>query len=278
MADALEAVTPVVEELGGRIGATDQGVSKVSVVGLGMAEQTGVANRMFRGLADAGVNLQIITTSEIKISALVKRDVALDALRVVHNEFELDRLESKELSLEQVAADREPADLDDVVSRLQGIGMEGLLIDDISLDDTQSRITLSRIPNQPGVAAGLFERISDAGVFVDMIVQSYASDQVADVTFTVPRTDLSKALEIANAVCEEHGCDGVEHKEAIAKLSVSGIGLRSHTGVAIGMFEALADSQINVEMISTSEVRVNVVVDSSDGSAGLKCLESQFAK
>ncbi len=277
MGDAIEAMTPVVDELGGRIGATDQGVSKVSVVGLGMAKQTGVADRMFRSLADAGINLQIITTSEIKISALVKRDVALEALRVVHKEFELDQLVSKELSLEQVASDREPADLDEVVSRLQGIGMEGLMIDDIALDDSQSRITLSRIPNQPGVAAGLFEQISAAGIFVDMIVQSFASDQIANITFTVPRKQLADALEIAKSVGETHGCDKVEHKEAIGKLSVSGIGLRSHTGVAIGMFESLANSGINVEMISTSEVRVNVVVDGQDAAKGLACLEKKFA-
>ena len=277
MADAIEAVTPVVEELGGKIGAADQGVSKVSVVGLGMAEQTGVADRMFRSLADAGVNLQIITTSEIKISALVKRDVALEALRVVHKEFELEKLVSKELSLEQVASDREPADLAEVVSRLQGIGMEGLMIDDISLDETQSRITLSRIPNQPGVAASLFEQISTAGIFVDMIVQSFAGDQLADITFTVPRKQLTEALKIAQSVASKHDCEKVEHKEAIGKLSVSGIGLRSHTGVAIGMFESLADSGINVEMISTSEVRVNVVVDGQDAAKGLACLEKKFA-
>jgi aspartate kinase len=277
MADAIEAVTPVVEELGGKIGAADQGVSKVSVVGLGMAEQTGGADRMFRSLADAGVNLQIITTSEIKISALVKRDVALEALRVVHKEFELEKLVSKELSLEQVASDREPADLAEVVSRLQGIGMEGLMIDDISLDETQSRITLSRIPNQPGVAASLFEQISTAGIFVDMIVQSFAGDQLADITFTVPRKQLTEALKIAQSVASKHDCEKVEHKEAIGKLSVSGIGLRSHTGVAIGMFESLADSGINVEMISTSEVRVNVVVDGQDAAKGLACLEKKFA-
>ena len=155
--------------------------------------------------------------------------------------------------------------------------MEGLMIDDISLDETQSRITLSRIPNQPGVAASLFEQISAAGIFVDMIVQSFAGDQLADITFTVPRKQLAEALKIATAVSEKYGCEKVEHKEAIGKLSVSGIGLRSHTGVAIGMFESLAECGINVEMISTSEVRVNVVVDGADSAKGLACLEKRFA-
>ena len=110
-----------------------------------------------------------------------------------------------------------------------------------------------------------------------MIVQSFASDQIADITFTVPRKQLSDALEIAQSVGEKHGCEKVEHKEMIGKLSVSGIGLRSHTGVAIGMFEALAGSGINVEMINTSEVRVNVVVDGQDGAKGLACLEKKFS-
>ena len=155
--------------------------------------------------------------------------------------------------------------------------MEALMIDDITLDDTQSRITLQKIPNQPGLAASLFERVADAGVFVDMIVQSYGSDQIADITFTVRRDQLDDALKVAQAVSDETGCQGVDHKESIAKLSVSGIGLRSHTGVAIAMFDALASNGINVEMVNTSEVQVNVVVDGADGAKGLKQLKQAFA-
>ena len=273
--DALEAVRGPVESLGGRIGPTNENVSKVSVVGLGMAHSAGVANRMFQVLAKSDVNLNLITTSEIKISVLVDRDAALNALRTVHSEFELDAIAPPSTALTIEPRDNEVSALD-VVARLQGIGMEGLTIDDVTLDETQSRITVCKLPNRPGIAALLFDEIANANVFVDMIVQSYNSDQIADITFTVNRDQLDMALEVANRVCEEQGCEKVAFKEKIAKLSVSGIGLRSHTGVAIGMFRALAEQSINVEMISTSEVRVNAVVNGDRGQDGLACLKQAF--
>ena len=280
MDEAIAAISDVVQELGGKMGSTDDRVSKVSAVGLGMAKQAGVANRMFRALADAGVNLQIITTSEIKISVLVKRDVAMEALRTVHSEFELDQPhDGPEVVEVDSTRDRNKAiSAIEVIKRLQGSGMEALMIDSITLDDSQARITLQKIPNQPGLAAGLFERVAEAGVFVDMIVQSYGSDQLADITFTVKRDQLAAALKVAQAVCDETGCQGIDHKEKIAKLSVAGIGLRSHTGVAIGMFDALSSNGVNIEMVNTSEVQVNVVVDGEDGAKGLKLLKDAFVE
>ncbi len=277
--DAIEAIEKVLKTLGGKIGLKDENVSKVSAVGLGMAQQTGVANRMFRSLADAGVNLQIITTSEIKISALVKRDMAMEALKTIHGEFALDQIEYAP-NASVTAGKRSAEDAQkvvDVINRMQQSGMEALMIDSIALDQTQSRITLQKIPNQPGVAANLFQRIAKAGVFVDMIVQSYGSDQNADITFTVKRDQLSAALEVAQAICDEAGCAGVDHQEEIAKLSVRGIGLRSHTGVAIALFKSLAEADINVEMVNTSEVQVNVVVAGKDGDTGLEKLKEAFA-
>ena len=150
------------------------------------------------------------------------------------------------------------------------------MIEEITLDDAQSRMTLLRVPNRPGIAADLFEGVAKQGIFVDMIVQSYASEEVADISFTVPREQFSKSLEVTRRICESFGAQGVEFQEEIAKLTVSGIGLRSHTGVAIGMFEALARERINIEMINTSEIRVNVVVKGNDGQRGLECLRKQF--
>jgi len=205
--------------------------------------------------------------------------VALEALRTVHAEFKLDQPHEQEVVEDKVEQRAPTSSIDavEVIQRLQGAGMEGLMIDEITLDDTQSRITLQKIPNQPGFAASLFERIADAGVFVDMIVQSSGRDQIADITFTVQRDQLADALKVAQAVSDESGCQGVDHKEAIAKLSVSGIGLRSHTGVAIAMFETFNNSGVNVEMVNTSEVQVNVVVDGADGSKGLQQLKQAFA-
>ena len=274
-----EVTQRIVDDLGGEKVSFGKEVSKVSVVGLGMAEQAGVANRMFRSLADAQINMQMITTSEIKISALVDREHALAALRTVHREFKLDQIDAVFEEQTELPTRRDtPVSVIDVVSRLQEVGMESLMIDDISLDDSQSRVTVLRVPNKPGIAAGLFERVASEGIFVDMIVQSYASEDFADISFTVQRDQFHRSVDSANRISQEFGCHAVESKELISKLTVSGIGLRSHTGVALGMFRALADAAINVEMINTSEVRVNVVVDGSEGQRGLECLRKQFSK
>lgn len=275
--DAIELANDAIKELGGKLGHVDDEVSKVSVVGLGMAKQTGVANRMFGTLAKAGVNMDIITTSEIKISALVKRESALVALRTVHHEFGLDQIQPQPFP--PVPARKQGGvSQEEVIARLQQVGMESLTIDDISLDDSQSRITVSKVPNRPGIAALLFDRIATAGVFVDMIVQSFASEKDADITFTMPREQFKNALAVAEQVRDEFGCDRVDFQESIAKLSVSGIGLRSHTGVAVGMFRALADANINIEATNTSEVRVNVVVAGESGELALECLRKEFSQ
>lgn len=273
---AREAVLEAIDQLGGELGPVNENASKVSVVGLGMAEKSGVANRMFRRLAEANINLDIITTSEIKISALVDRDSAREALKIVHSEFELDKIDTAPAP--QPATDRVAMPPEEVIARLQGLGMEGLAIDDIVLDDTQSLVTLAKVPNKPGVAAYLFDQLADSRVFVDMIVQSHASTDVADISFSVPRDDYDKALAVTEKVCVKFGCQGVASKTEIAKLSVSGVGLRSHTGVAIGMFEALANANINLDAINTSEVRVNVIVDGAEGEQGIAALKKQFAE
>lgn len=277
-AETVSVINDVVADLGGTLAPANEEVSKVSVVGLGMAHEAGVANRMFRTLADANVNLEIITTSEIKISVLVDRTNALDALRTIHGEFALDKIESGDRKQLAPTGNNNDVNAVEVIKRLQVLGMEALTIDDISLDETQARITICKIPNRPGLAASLFERIAKHDVFVDMIVQSFNNEQIADITFTVKREQLQAALAVAEEASKAYGCEKIDHKERIAKLSVSGIGLRSHTGVAMGSFEALAEAGINVEMISTSEVRVNIVIDGDEAQKGLECLQKRFAK
>ena len=273
---SLLAVKPVIEKLGGKLGTVDDQVSKVSVVGMGMASQTGVASRMFKALANEQVNLQMITTSEIKISALVPASQALTALRAVHNEFDLDKGIAESGGFDFDPAQKTGIDAVEVIDRLQLIGMESLTIDDIILDDAQSRITITRIPNKVGAAAALFGQVADSGIFVDMIVQSYAHDQFADISFTVPRDQAESATRVANEFKKQYQCKSVASQSEIAKLTVSGIGLQSHTGVALGTFEALHNAGINVEMINTSEVRVNVVVNGKQAAPGLECLYDHF--
>ncbi len=220
----------------------------------------------------------MITTSEIKISVLVSQGQALAALRCVHATFELDKdpPPAQPAAATDNGATMLERDALDVVARLQG--MEDLMIDDVTLDDSQARVTIARVPDTPGVAADVFEAVSAAGVFVDMIVQSAPVEGKANLSFTVPQLDLAASLESARAVSQRLGCGPVTHSPQVAKLSVSGIGMRSHSSVAVRMFESLARAGINVGMVSTSEVRVNVVVDGSQGSAALEALQQAFAE
>jgi aspartate kinase len=156
--------------------------------------------------------------------------------------------------------------------------MEDLTIDGIDLDSTQARVTIAGVPDQPGIAAKVFEDVAAAGVFVDMIVQSHPSlGGSATLSFTVPQNQLTRSVEAAKRIAQNLGCRDVSSSPIIAKLSVSGVGLRTHTGVAIRMFKALAEAGINLEMINTSEVRVNVVVEGAAGEKGLKQLQAAFA-
>ncbi|MDH3718874.1 MAG: ACT domain-containing protein, partial [Planctomycetota bacterium] len=253
----------------------DDDVSKVSAVGLGMARQTGVAHQMFRALCDAGINMQMITTSEIKISVLVDRDCALDALRAVHQTFRLETPPATPTKPAAAGGTAATTDALDVVTSLAG--MEDLVIEGVGLDDTQARLTIGNVPDRPGIAAAVFEKIAAGGVFVDMIVQSSGHEGRAILSFTVPAEDLAKAVELTRDIATQVGCGAVTSSPRVAKLSVSGVGMRSHTGVAMRMFKSLADAGINVEMINTSEMRVNVVVDGQHGERGLACLEEAFA-
>ena len=239
-----------------------------------MAEQSGVSDRMFRALATNQINIHMITTSQIKISVLVDREQALEAINAVHQTFELDTICPDAVPAEspQATPATDPAA---AANELQG--MEELAITDISLDSTQASISIHGVADQPGIAATIFEKVAQENIIVDMIIQSYLDDiEIASLSFTVDRKDVERTLAVINGIQTEVPFQKVVSNPAVAKLSVSGIGLRSHTGVAIRMFQSLSGADLNIEMINTSEVRVNVVVDDSQGSAGLEALNKAF--
>jgi aspartate kinase len=155
--------------------------------------------------------------------------------------------------------------------------MEELMIDGIDLDVSQGRITLLGIQDQPGVAATIFAEIGRAGIVVDMIVQSHLSSGEGAISFTVPTDQVDASIETLAALKQQEAVREISSSAEVAKLSVSGIGLRSHTGVAIRMFNALADVGINVQMISTSEVRVNVIVNRDQAEQASDTLQAAFA-
>jgi len=277
----LDRTIEAVEEAAAAIGAGsvshESNVSKVSVVGLGMATQSGVADRMFRALAEAQINIEAITTSEIKVSCLVSREQGLAALRAVHTEFELGKSPSQRASFEDslTAANKaKEADAVAVVRRLQS--MEDLTVHGVTLDDSQALVTLSDVPNNPGISADVFEAVAAANIVVDMIVQGIGANGKTNISFTVPKQNAVEAASTAGKVIDNLG-GTVEHQTGIAILSVTGVGIRSHTGVGLRMFRALSQAGINVELVSTSEVKVNVVVEANKGKAALAVLEKAFA-
>lgn len=270
----LKAVEQAAKELGAEV--THQAdVSKVSIVGLGMATQTGVADRMFRALADEKVNILAITTSQIKISALVKREQAMQALRAVHSEFELEKPPKDRAAFGDKPSTTGQQNAIDIVARLQR--MEDLTIESVQLDESQGRITISQVPDKPGIAAEVFEAVAAEDIMVDMIVQGTGRDGQANLSFTVPSESVTAATEVVTKIAEQLECGPVTTASQIAILSVFGIGIRTHTGVGVRTFEALSKAGINVEMVGTSEMRVNVVVAADKGEAGLKALQTAFA-
>jgi aspartate kinase len=274
----LEAVGSVIEQVGATGVTHDDEVSKVSVVGSNMATQTNVAAQMFRALAEAGVNIQMITTSEIKISALVSKAQGLTALRAVHEAFSLHQRPADAKSWSQIKAGRGKADVATLVSRLRDDALEALTLTGISLTEKQARVTLYGVPDIPGIAADMFEQIGAANIFVDMIVQGYdGEDGSTSVSFTVDEVDLDKSMSVANSICRQHRMRNVQGSPGIAKITVSGIGLRSHTHVATLMFQQLSESDINLEMISTSELQVNAVIDARKSHVALEGLTKAFA-
>jgi aspartate kinase len=278
LAETLRVSEAAAREIGAKGVAHDPGVAKVSAVGLGMSTHTGVATAMFDVLAREGVNIQMITTSEIKISVLVDRASAVSALRAIHKVFELERTGdsplppfSPEKSTTRAMklaplADAEPAEP-------MPTGMEDLVTSGVELDETQARITLFHVADQPGQAARVFQAIADAGVFVDMIVQNAGIEGTSVLSFTVPRDAADRAAAAARTATDAE----VAIEPTFAKLSVLGVGMRTHTGVAARMFGALAERAININLINTSEVRINVGTDLAQGKAGLDCLKQAFS-
>jgi aspartate kinase len=152
-------------------------------------------------------------------------------------------------------------------------GMEDLVIAGVELDEAQARVSLFHVPDRPGYAARVFRSIAEAGIFVDMIVQNVGIAGDSVLSFTVSQEATDRAVAAVHAA----GVRDVSVEPALAKLSVIGVGMRTHTGVATRMFAALAERGINVNLINTSEVRINVGTDIARGREGLECLERAFA-
>ena len=157
--------------------------------------------------------------------------------------------------------------------------MEDIVVRGVSLDKNQAKVTLVGVPDKPGIAALIFKAIGDANVNVDMIVQNISHGSGApatDLSFTVDKPDLLKAQKVIDVLKQEVSFGRVIATENIAKLSIVGVGMKSHTGVAGKMFEVLAREGINIDMISTSEIKISVVIDSAKGEQAMKAVHAAF--
>ncbi|MHB8369898.1 MAG: aspartate kinase [Leptospirales bacterium] len=154
--------------------------------------------------------------------------------------------------------------------------MEQMVVSGVTLDRNQAQVVVCDVPDRPGLAATLFRELSDNALIVDMIVQNVGQDHLTDISFTVPRSEARKTLRIAGEVASRIGAGEVKSREDISKISIVGVGMRSHSGVAARMFETLAGEGINILMISTSEIKISCLIDEKYGELAARVIHSSF--
>jgi aspartate kinase len=155
-------------------------------------------------------------------------------------------------------------------------GMERLVVSGVTHDKDQARITLKKVPDKPGIAAKIFTPIADAGIVVDMIIQNTRAEGQTDLTFSVPKASFKQALEMQKKIAADIGAEDVFGDENIAKVSVIGVGMKDHSGVASKMFNALAKENINIIMISTSEIRISCIIEEKYTELAVRVLHTAF--
>jgi aspartate kinase len=153
--------------------------------------------------------------------------------------------------------------------------MDALLVSGVTYDKDEAKITLLGVPDRPGLAAQIFGPIAEANVVVDMIIQNASAAGTTDLTFTVPKADYKKAVAVVEGL-DSIQAKGITIDSNIAKVSIIGVGMRTHAGVAARMFKVLSREGINIEMISTSEIKVSVVIDAKQMEQAVKALHQEF--
>jgi aspartate kinase len=154
--------------------------------------------------------------------------------------------------------------------------MEQAIVSGVTHDTSEAKVTLAHVPDRPGIAARVFRALADEAVNVDMIVQNVSSAGHTDISFTLPREDLSRALKVMEQISDEVGASGYTPDSGIGRVSLVGAGMKTHPGVAARMFETLSAAGINIEMISTSSIRISCVVPAGDVENAVRALHEAF--
>ncbi len=154
--------------------------------------------------------------------------------------------------------------------------MEDVVVSGVALTEDEAKITIFNVPDRPGVAAKLFATLSEANINIDMIIQNKTSTKTTDISFTVFKNEMNRALPVVKKAGKQLGAENIDVDENIAKVSVVGVGMRSHTGVASKMFGCLARKKINIDMISTSEIKISCVINGSKGKEAVREIHKEF--
>lgn len=260
VAEAAAVARRIGQELQCAAVIVDEAVAKVSIAGVGMMGRPGIAAQMFQVLAEAGINLQMISMSEIKVSCVVAAERAGDAALALGESFQVIP------HLHRAKVPPAPQDSHPVRG--------------VALDLKQSRLGLRKVPDRPGTAAHLFGRLAAAGIIVDTIIQSqrgyHNGIPSTDIAFTVPQDQAMAAEAVCRQVAEELQAAGVDADHDIAKVSIVGAEMETYPGVAARLFAALAEAGINIEMIATSEIKVSCVVRRDRGIPALQAIHRAF--
>jgi aspartate kinase len=146
----------------------------------------------------------------------------------------------------------------------------------VAYNRNEAKISIMGVPDRPGIAAEVFSHISDAHIVVDMIIQNVGQKGKNDISFTVSKDDFRQALKISEDLSKELGADGVKSNEKIAKVSIVGVGMKTHCGVAAKMFHALAKQGVNIEMISTSEIKISCLIREDDVDKAVRAIHDEL--
>jgi aspartate kinase len=251
----------------------EQHIAKVSIVGAGMIGRPGVAAKMFATLAEAKVNIQMISTSEVKVSCVVDATEGDRAVAALRQAFEIPENQGRSRKGSQNSLLSSPTPNSPLTTPPPVRG--------VALDMNQARLAIRQVPDRPGMAARLFGLLAQHNVSVDMIIQSQRCRIVdgiprRDIAFTVSRIDGESTQKMLTQVAAELGWGEVVLDNAIAKVSIVGAGMVGQPGVAAKMFAALAHNQINIQMIATSEIKISCVVAQEQGVKALQAIHSAF--
>lgn len=245
-------------EIGASSVTIDSNVAKISIIGVGMIGRPGVAAKMFSALAEAGINIQMISTSEIKISCVIAATDGEAAIAALQKAFEVEVQADKPSVASSTNSSKNPP------------------VRGVALDRNRARIAVQKVPDRPGMAAQILEQLAEQNISLDMIVQSQSDRDVNEIAFTVAITDLAKAETALKQVATDLGYGEVSCDDDISKVSIVGSGMINQSGIAARMFGALADAGINIEMIATSEIKVSCVVRDNQAEQALKLIHQEF--